>query len=157
MNIYDTLFTASDMFSEQVARQVFDGIGEDGPFVTIIDETGVCRSSDENRFGEVFDDTELLNNLLSRIGDGDSPVTTCINGCGVIAGQLRVDMRHLGYVIIGLNGYNIDSTVANYDLGEMLLNQINTIASLQDNFNQLHHRQLNQLSQSISSESLCVN
>lgn len=157
MNIYDTLFSASDMFSEQVARQVFDTIGEDGPFVTIIDESGVCQSSDETRFGEVFDDTAVLNNLLSRIGDGCGPVTACINDCGVIAGQLRVGMGHHGHVIIGLNGYSIDSTVANYDLGEMLLNQINTIASLLDKCNQLHHRQLNQSSQSISTESLCVN
>lgn len=157
MNIYDTLFTASDMFGEQVARQVFGSIVEDGPFVAIIDETGVCRSSDESRFAEVFDDTAMLNNLLSRIGDGDSPVTACINDCGVVAGQLRVGMGHRGYVIIGLNGCSIDSTVANYDLGVMLLNQINTIASLLDNYNQLHFKQLNQLSQSISSESLCVN
>lgn len=157
MNIYDTLFSASDMFGEQVARQVFDSIGEDGPFVAIIDETGVCRSSDESRFGEVFDDTEILNNLMSRIDDGASPVTVCIKDCGVFAGQLRVGMGHCGYVIIGLNGYSIDSTVANYDLAEMLLNQINTIASLLDRYNHLHHRQLNQLSQSISTESLCVN
>ncbi len=147
MKIYDDLFSASDMLCEQIGRQILDTIGEDGPVVAIFDGKGRWWSSDEQRFCRIAGRDELFDVFCRQIGDGCEPFVGSIDGWEVVGAQLRTDRMHDAYVLIGLPGYERESTVANLPIIEMLLNQINLIASLIDKNNQLHLHQLKHLSQ----------
>jgi len=147
MKIYDDLFSASDMFCEQIGRQILDTIGEDGPVVAILDDKGRWWSSDEQRFYRIAGRDELFDVFCRQIGDGCEPFVGSIDGWEVVGAQLRTERMHAAYVLIGLPGYERESIVANLPIIEMLLNQINLIASLIDKNNQLHLGQLKHLSQ----------
>ena len=147
MKIYDDLFSASDMLCEQIGRQILDTIGEDGPVVAILDGKGNWWSSDEQRFCTVAGRGELFDIFCRQIGDGCDPFVGSIDGWEVVGAQLQTESMRGAYVLIGLPGYERESTVANLPIIEMLLNQINLIASLIDKNNQLHLHQLKHLSQ----------
>ena len=147
MKIYDDLSSASDMFCEQIGLQILDTIGEDGPVVAILDGNGRWWSSDEQRFCRIAGRDELFDVLCRQIGDGCEPFVGSIDGWEVVGAQLRTERMRGAYVLIGLPGCERESTVANLPIIEMLLNQINVIASLVDKNNQLHLGQLKHLSQ----------
>ena len=157
MNIYDDLFSASDMLCEQIGRQVLDTIGEDGPVVAILDGKGSCWSSDEQRFKPVAEQRQLLDAFCRQIGDGCEPFVGSIDGWEVVGAQLHTERMHRAYVLIGLAGLERDSTVANMPIIEMLLNQINIIAALIDKNNQLHLGQRKHLSQTANTQPPCAN
>ena len=154
MNTCDTLL---DTFCDRVMGRISDSMCEDGPFVVIIDDSGNWRSSDAERFGEVFDRPAVLKGIVSMVADGGDPITACVNGCGVVAGQLASGGVHRGYIVIGLCGYSIESTVANVGLAETLLNQINVIASLIDGDNNLGQGQCEYAGAKVLGTSFCVN
>ncbi len=157
MNIYDDMFSASDMLCEQIGRRVLDTIGEDGPVVAILDGKGNWWSSDEQRFSPVAEQRQLLEAFCWQIGDGCEPFVGSIDGWEVVGAQLHTERMHRAYVLIGLAGFERDSTVANMPLIEMLLNQINVIAGLIDKNNQLHLAQLKHLSQTVNTQPPCAN
>ncbi len=165
MNICDDLSSACsssssaspDTLFEQIGRRVLETIGEDGPLVAILDGEGNCWSSDEQRFNPVAEQRQLLDAFCGQIGDGCEPFVGSIDGWEVVGTQLHTERMRCAYVLIGLAGFDRDSTVANMPLIEMLLNQINVIAALIDNNNQLHPGKPSHLGQTANIHQPCVN
>ncbi len=92
-NIYDSLFSpASNLrgqqINEQIARQVFDILPDNGPIVVIMDVDRNCWPSDSEKFSDLNISESFLTDLCSKIEDGAEPVITQINDYSIIASQL---------------------------------------------------------------------
>lgn len=152
MNIYESLSSPGFMLNEQIARQVFEIIPESGPLVLIIDRQGNIWPSNSHDFAELKIDESTLREICVKIDDGAEPVMTLIDDCSVVASQLATDRSNCGYVILALPKYSPESTLANIDLIEMLLNQMSLIARLIEKSNQLYEVHMKHYSAPAESE-----
>ena len=146
MDICEPLFSQSSVLNEQIVREIFDILPEDGPVIIIIDRDGNCWSSDPEKFSRLNISESFLRGLCAKIDDGAEPVITQVNDFGVVAAQLAAEQTNCGYVIIALPQYSPESTLKNIALIEMLLNQIGLIAKLVEKNNLAYELQMKQLS-----------
>ena len=146
MDTYESQLSRSSALNEQIAREIFDILGEDGPVLIILDREGNRWLSDSAKFSELSISDSFLKELCSKIDDGAEPVVTQMNDIGVVAAELATDEIHCGYVVMALPQYNIESTMINFGLIEMLLNQIGLIARLIDKTERAYELQMKQLS-----------
>ena len=130
MDMYESLFSGSCVLNEQIARQVFDVLPEQGPVILIVDKDGHFWPSDSEKFSQLNISESFLQEIRTKIDDGAEPVVTHIDECSIIAAQLATERTNCGYVIIALPQYSPESTLINIDLIEMLLNQMSLIAKL---------------------------
>ncbi|MHC4394437.1 MAG: hypothetical protein ACYS1A_02165 [Planctomycetota bacterium] len=143
MDMFDSLFSTSCGLNEQIARQIFDILPEQGPVIVIIDKENHCWPSDSARFAELNISESFLKEICAKIDDGTEPVMTQINDCSIVAAQLATERTNCGYMIIALPKYNPESTLINIDLIEILLNQIGLIAKLVEKNNLLYELKMN--------------
>lgn len=146
MDTYESQLSRSNELNEQIAREIFDILGEDGPVVIIMDREGNRWLSDSARFSDLSISDSFLKELCSKIDDGAEPVVTQMNDVGVVAAELATEETHCGYVVMALPQYNIESTMINFGLVEMLLNQIGLIAKLIEKTERAYELQMKQLS-----------
>jgi hypothetical protein len=146
MDIYESLFSPSCVLNEQIARQVFEVLSEGGPVIVMVDREGHFWPSDSESFSKLNIGESFFRELAARIDDGAEPVVTQVEDCSIIAAQLATERTNCGYVIIALPQYSPESTLANIDLIEILLNQINVIAKLIEKNNLLYELQMKQFS-----------
>ena len=146
MDMYDWLCSSSGALNEQIARQVFEILPEGGPLVVILDTEGHFWPSDTERFACLNMSESFLRDVQGRIGDGAEPVVTHVDEYSVVAAQLATERTHCGYVIIALPQHGPESTLANIDLVEVLLNQMGLIARLIEKNNLLYELQMKQFS-----------
>ena len=144
MDIYDSLFSPSCVLNEQIARQIFDILPEQGPIMVIMDRDGNCWPSDSEEFFKLNVGESFLRELCAKIDDGVEPVITQVNDFSIIATQLATEQTNCGYVIIALPQYSPESTLINIGLIEILLNQISLIAKLIEKNNLLYELQMKQ-------------
>jgi len=145
MDIYDSLFSPGSVLNEQIARQIFDALPEQGPVMVIIGRDGHFWPSDSEKFSKLNINESFLKKLWEKIDDGDEPVVTQVDNYSVIAAQLATEKTNCGYVIIALPQYSPESTLINIDLIEILLSQISLIAKLIEKNNLLYELQMKQL------------
>lgn len=146
MDMEDWLFSPSCALNEQIARQIFDILPEQGPIMVIMDRDGNCWPSNSEKFSKLNISESFLRELCAKIDDGAEPVVTQANDCSIIAAQLTTEQTNCGYVIIALPQYSPESTLINIDLIETLLNQTGLIAKLVEKNNLLYELQMKQLS-----------
>lgn len=142
MDMYESLFSPGFVINEQVARQIFEVLPEQGPIITIIDRNGNIWPSDSEEFAKLNISESFLKELCAKIDDGAEPVITDLNDCSIIAVQLATERNNCGYVIIALPQYSPESTLINIDLIEILLNQFSLIAKLIEKNNLLYEVQM---------------
>jgi hypothetical protein len=130
MDMYDSVLSQSCLLNEQVARQVFETLPEQGPIVVIIDKNGTCWPSDSEEFAKLRISESFLKELCAKVDDGVEPVVTQANEASIVAGQLATDRTDCGYVLVALPRYSPESTFVSIDLIEALLNQIALVAKL---------------------------
>ena len=146
MDIDELDFSRSSVLNEQIAKEIFDVLPDDGPVVVIIGRDDNRWFSDSAKFSKLDISEPLLKEVCAKIDDGAEPVVTQINEIGVVAAQLSVEETHCGYVVMALPQYNIESTMINFGLIEMLLNQIGLIARLIEKNEQAGELKIKQLS-----------
>ena len=93
-----------------------------------------------------------LRDICARIDDGIEPVISAEDQVSIVGAQLATDKTKCGYVFIVLEHYSPESTLANIDLIEILLNQVRLIARLIEKNNLLYELQMKQLSEYRSCE-----
>lgn len=152
MDIYDSLFSPGYVLNEQIAREVFDILPDEGPVLVIMDIDGNCWPNDCEKFSSLNIGEPALREVCTKIDDGAEPVVTQLNDCSVIATQLATEKTNCGYVIIILPQYSPESSLVNIDLIEILLNQIGLIAKLIEKNNLLYELQARQFSLCARSE-----
>jgi hypothetical protein len=142
--MYDDLISSSGTLNDQIARQLFSVLPEDGPLLAIIDDQGNYWPSESNRFSQLNIDEQMLKQLCSRIDDGAEPVITQINDFGIVAVQLATERTNCGYVVLVMPKYTPESILANIELIEILLSQVGLIARLVEQNNHLYRLQMKQ-------------
>jgi hypothetical protein len=155
MDIYESLLSSSFALNEQIARQLFEVLPEQGPVILIMDRNGNTWPSDSEEFNRLNISESHLKDLRDKIDDGVEPVITQINDCSIIASQLATDRSNCGYVIVALPQYSPESTLINITLIETLLNQFNLIAKLLEKNNRLYEVQMQKYREQINSEIAC--
>lgn len=130
MEMYESLFSTGFVLNEQIAREIFEILPEQGPVMIIMDRDGNSWPSDSEQFAKLNINESFLKRLCATIDDGAEPVVTGVNDCSVIGTQLATDQSNCGYVIIALPKYSPESTLVNIDLIEILLNLTGLIAKL---------------------------
>ena len=146
MDAYNSLNSLTSMLNEQIARQIFETIPENGPLILIIDRNGSSWPSDSEEFSKLNISESFLKELCMKIDDGVEPVITQSNNCCIIAAQLATDNNNCGYIIMTLPQCNEESTFKNIHLIEMLLNQFSLIAKLIEKNNLLYEFQIRKYS-----------
>jgi hypothetical protein len=126
----DTIINPASVLSEQVARQIFETLPENGLVMVILDKDNNCWPSDSEAFAKLHLDESFLKQIRQKIDDGHEPVVTQLDQCSIVSAQLATSKTNCGYIIIALPQYNPESTLVNIDLIEILLNQVNLIAKL---------------------------
>ena len=130
MNMYDALFSPGFILNEQIARQVFDILPDNGPIMIIMDKEGNNWPSNSEQFAKSEIDESFLGDICQSIDDGSEPVITNIKDSSVIAAQLVTERTKCGYVIFILPQCSPESALINVDFIEMLISQMNLIAKL---------------------------
>jgi hypothetical protein len=146
MDMYESLYSSSCALNEQIARQLFEVLPEQGPVVVIVDREGHLWPSDTERFSQLNVGESLLKKVCANIDDGAEPVVTQVGDSSVVAAELATDHTKCGYVVVVLQQYGPESTLANIDLVEMVLSQINLIAKLIEKNSRLYELQMRQWS-----------
>jgi len=144
MDIYESLLSPGFMINEQVARQIFELLPEQGPIITLIDRNGNIWPSNSEEFAKLDINESFLKELCVKIDDGAEPVITSFKDCSIIAVQLATEHNNCGYLIIVLPEYSPELTMSNIDLIEILLNQFSLIAKLIEKNNHLYEVQMKQ-------------
>jgi hypothetical protein len=142
--MYDELLSSEHTLNDQIARQLFSIIPEDGPLIAIIDRQGNYWPSESERFSQLNIDEQILKQMCNRIDDGAEPVITQINDFGVVISQLATERTNCGYVIIMLPKYTPESILVNIELIETLLSQVGLIGRLVEQNNHLYQLQMKQ-------------
>ncbi len=144
MNVYESSSSRNFILNEQIARQVFEVLPEQGPLMLIIDRDGNNWPSDSVELAKLDMSESFLKELCAKIDDGAEPVVTQINDCSIIAAQLTTEHTNCGYVLVALPQYSPESTLINIDLIEIVLNQLGLIARLIEKNNQIYEVQMKQ-------------
>ena len=142
MNLNESLSSPVFMLNEQIARQVFEVLPEQGPILLIMDRDGNTWPSDSEEYAKLNISELFLKELRAKIDDGAEPVVTQINNCSIVAAQFATERSNCGYVIMALPQYSPESTLINIDLIEILLNQLSLIAKLIEKNNLLYEIQM---------------
>ncbi len=145
MDMFGSMYSPGCVLNEQIARQVFDLLPEDGPMMIIVSKQGNCWPSDAEGFTRLGLSDGYIKELCGKIDDGEEPIITNINDFSLVATALATELCDCGYIIIVLPHYSPESTMANIGLIEILLSQIGLIAHLIEQNNMLYERQMKQL------------
>jgi len=144
MTMYNSISSRNCVLSEQIARQVFNILPDEGPMMVIMDGDGHIWPSDSERFSKLNPSEAVLKDLCAKIDDGVEPVVSQVDDYSIIVSQLATDNCNCGYVIIALPQSGPESTLANMDLVEIILNGVGLIARLIEKNNLLYEHQVNQ-------------
>ena len=144
MDTFGLVYSPGFTLNEQIARQLFDILPEEGPLMVIVSTKGEFWPSNSETVSKLRLTDEFIKNLCSQVDDGYEPVITQVDDCSIIATSLVTDRTNCGYIILGLPTYNTESTMANLTILEILLSQVGLIAHLIEQNNLLYQRQMNQ-------------
>jgi len=137
MDTYDTMFSASYVLNEQIARQVFEVLPEQGPIVAIMDRDGNCWPNNSEEFTRLSLNEPPLADFRAQVDDGVEPVIAQVEDVNVVVAQLATEQTNCGYVVVALPRRNAKLTAAEVDLVEALISQISLVARLVEKNGQL--------------------
>jgi hypothetical protein len=130
MNIYDPLVSPTYLLNEQVARQVFEMLPEGGPVVLIVDRAGHHWPSDSQAYAALNISDDFLTQLWERVDDGGEPVISQTPEHTIVAAELATERTRCGYIALILPANVPEHAIANIDLVEIVISQVNLIARL---------------------------
>jgi hypothetical protein len=130
MDTYETMFSASYILNEQIARQIFEVLPEHGPVVAIVDRDGNCWPSNSEEYARLNLSEAFLQDLRAKVDDGVEPVVAPLGDACVTVAQLATEQTNCGYVVVVLPRSPSKSTVSDIDLLEAFLSQITLVARL---------------------------
>jgi hypothetical protein len=145
MDIFGSVYSKGCVLNEQIARQIFDILPEDGPVMIIVSRKGNYWPSDAEGFAKIGITDAFIKQICAKVDDGAEPIITQLNECSIIATSLATERTDSGYIILALPHYGPESTLANITLIEIMLSQVGLIAHLIEQNTLLHERQMGRL------------
>lgn len=137
MDTCNARLSVSYTLNEQVARQVFEVLPEEGPILAILDRDGHCWVSDPETFARLSVAETLLDDLRTQVDDGAEPAMVRVGDATVMATQLRTEETNCGYLILVVRRPLPNMTPTDLDLIEVLLGQLGLVARLIEKYGQL--------------------
>ncbi len=148
MDIINNLFSDKGiharLLSEQIAMRMSEILDDEGPVVIIMDKEGYFWVSNSEKFSKLGISDTFLKEVNNKIDDGNEPLVMQANDSSIIAAQLATDKTNCGYVIVILPNHTPESAIANIELIEIVLNQMNLIAKLIEKNTLLYELQMKQ-------------
>ena len=145
MDMFGSSYSHTCVLNEQIARQIFDLLPEEGPMMVIISKEGNCWPSNDAGFTKLGITDSYIKELCAKIDDGEEPIITNINDFSLVITALATERNDCGYIMIVLPHYTPESTMVNIGLIEILLSEVGLIAHLIEQNNLLYERQMKQL------------
>lgn len=146
-SIYKEMFGTSELPAEQIRGHLFNLVGPEGPTLVVIDTERRFQASHPGRAGFLSGKNErLVEEICSRLDDGEDPLLIKVEGGCAAACQLTTERVHCGYLLVYLEGYAPETAGANMPLVELILSQAQLVCELVEKNNQLHHLRLLHLS-----------
>lgn len=142
MSFFDELFSSTLMINEQLSRELFNIVPEDGMIMVIMDPDGSLWISDPARFEQYFGNSEHLKKLVARVNDGCDFVLGHYGDCSLVVSDMTVGEQTFGYTILIMPDKTPEETLDNIDAIELLLNQTCLVASLIHKNNDYHFDKL---------------
>jgi hypothetical protein len=142
MDIYGAVSSQGCVLNEQIARQVFDILPEDGPVMIIVSRQGNYWPSSSEGFAKLGITDGFLKDICTKVDDGDEPIITQVNDFSIVATALATEQTNCGYILIALPHYSPEATLANITLIEILLSQVGLVAHLIEQNTFLYERQM---------------
>ncbi len=143
--IYKSLFSGSDLLSEQFVRQMFELSGPEGTVMIFVDENQHYQANYPSHAPFLHEESDRLLAICNQIDDGDDPCVCVVEGGCVVGTQLTTEKTHCGYFLVFLPGYTSQTVQVNMDIIELLLAQAQLICQLIEKNNQLHHMRLDHM------------
>ncbi len=129
MDIFNNLFSSSDMLNEQIARKVVDANPEDAMAIAIADFSGNMWTNELNDFIDWQEYEGLIALVFDRLKDGQDIVFASSGNYCFIACDIEIDSFSKGYVIIALDSQFLTNIDAQLPIVEFSLKQISILAS----------------------------
>ena len=145
MDMFGSSYSHSCVLNEQIARQIFDLLPENGAMMVIISKEGNCWPSNDEVFTKLGITYGYIKELCAKIDDGEEPIITNVNDFSLVATALATERSDCGYILIVLPHYSPESTMANIGLIKILLSQVGLIAHLIEQNNMPYERQMKRL------------
>ncbi|OHB65097.1 MAG: hypothetical protein A2Y77_00395 [Planctomycetes bacterium RBG_13_62_9] len=130
MDTCDMMFSAGHVLSEQVARQVFDALPEQGVVVAIVGHDGTRWQSQPEELSRLGVDEAVLAELRARVDDGAEPAVVRLGDASVTMAQLTTEHTNCGYAIVAVSRSLAKPAVADIALLEAFLSQVSLVARL---------------------------
>ena len=102
MDMLGSSYSPSCVLNEQIARQVFDLLPEDGPMMIIISRQGNCWPSDAEGFTKLGITDGCIKELCAKINDGEEPIITNVNDFSLVATALATERSDCGRWLVML-------------------------------------------------------
>jgi hypothetical protein len=128
---------SSDMTINQIAQAVFNSFANTDIVVAILNHNGSYVSNKLDVFEQVFAERNLLDELCSRVDDGQEPLISQIDGFIVAASCLSSGLENVGYSVMLLPACSFGNTPESVDFIEIMLEQFSLIAGLIEQNQQL--------------------
>ena len=145
-DIYQSLFSSSDLLCEQFVREMFELSSPDGAVLIYVDENHEYQANNPNRVAFLQEEPQCLSSICRQIDDGDDPCVCVVEGGCVVGTQLLTEKANCGYFLMFLSGYTSQTIQANMNVIELVLAQGQLICQLIEKNNALHHLRLEHLS-----------
>jgi hypothetical protein len=147
VDVYEVISSPGCTLSEQIARQVFDLLPEDGLIVAIMDRQGNYWVNDAEEFSKLNISMSVLEELWAKVNDGAEPITIQASDFCVTTAQLATERTNCGYVLIAQRWHKAESISMMMELVEVILCQMDLIAGLIEKNNLLHELELKRYSE----------
>ncbi|MCF7972388.1 MAG: hypothetical protein K9N55_01090 [Phycisphaerae bacterium] len=126
---YDTSMIDSGV-QERLIKALNACLPDEGMGLILVDKNRVCWASDPVEYGRWIQETPVLEDMISRINDGDEPAAMCAEGVHMFGVHLLTPCCDYGYAMVVLSPRDQESLFQNWDLIECLLRQMHCIAGL---------------------------
>lgn len=130
MALYDT-GTIDNETREQLVKTLESCLPEDGMDLILIDRSQISWASNSETYDRLVEsDTSLIEDMISRINDGDEPVVMRVDDGFLLGTHLWTPDFDHGYAFLMLWHVNPESLSQNWPVIEMVLNQMQCVAGL---------------------------
>ena len=126
---YETRAIEKDV-QERLIKVLGSCLPEDGMELILVDRDRCCWTSDSDACDGLLEGSPVLEDMISRIDDGDEPALTCVGDAFLVGVHLWTPCSDYGYALLLLSHVNHDTLMQNWSLVESTLNQIQCIAGL---------------------------
>lgn len=126
---YETTVIEHDV-QERLIEVLGSCLPEDGMDLILTDGHQFSWASDSAAYGELMEETCVLEDMISRINDGDEPALTCVDDVLLVGVRLRPTGGDDTYAMLMLPRMDYHALAKTWAFIECIFNQMQCMAGL---------------------------